>query len=941
MSDLKLDFFLDAIKDRLPLASHLESDGVKLTRAGGLHKACCPFHGESTPSFFVYPDGHYHCFGGCNAHGDIIDYEIARRGGDWWETVCDLAKIARVPVPERTPEQQQQAEKQRAFQGTLAEYVAQCHRALMAHEEALSYLKGRGLTDETIRDRQIGIATVKTDDPKLLSIQGRIVFPVIRGGKVVNLVCRSRKGEEPKYLNLPGVEIVPFDSHLLRGKEVILCEGVLDALLLQQAGFPAVATIGCRLKVDHVGLVGNDTRVALAYDGDKAGTEATHANGALLTSAGREARVISLPEGMDPADAVTQLDADTLKKMINAAKSLITWEIERLPRESDLTEIDRFCRELLYPLLAKESDVIAGGALDYAAEWFAKLKLTPLKADFQKFRKSQAGEGKKGDEDGEKTLTPRSVAECPRQFNPAQHFSKEIAGYTLHLPVQGDSGMHPFFITSKREIFPLQPSIAAELGLIYRANKYPTEEMPRWPIGTNSAFNYEDWLNEKAAANPTTLYLEVRDLLKRHIYFPEEETYDVVTLWALGTYVYQCFVTYPYIHIRAIQGSGKSTLLQILEVVCFNGEFSEKWTESTISRLVNSDSATLLLDEAENYNRKSKDEQSAIFEVLKGGYKRGATSRKASSKRDNFKPETFDTYSPKAFGSTKPIDSILGQRCIDVRIEKSQRGLQEWDSENAEDRLAPLRGHCYFWALQEWEELRETYLSINAPEGWINREWEIWKPLFVLARHFEIRIGRPLVDGLIPFARKICWNKKEREKEADPSNQQMAAIVEFVASRRPGFERRGERGYHTTSDLIEHIKESLGWAGCDGKQIGDMLCDTLGVCDRSDRQRISAVHFKGTPWAWRICEERVARQARRLFGWDDEALGGLAGLGLDPDEAHPSIGIQVEAEDPFEDAPADSLSALLGLSADGEASAGEKSNALFDAQAAPGRPDPR
>lgn len=70
---------VERLKDEVPLANLFERDGIKLIKAGGLLKCCCPFHHEKTPSLVLYTDGHFHCFG-CEARGDIYSYVMRRDG---------------------------------------------------------------------------------------------------------------------------------------------------------------------------------------------------------------------------------------------------------------------------------------------------------------------------------------------------------------------------------------------------------------------------------------------------------------------------------------------------------------------------------------------------------------------------------------------------------------------------------------------------------------------------------------------------------------------------------------------------------------------------------------------------------------------------------------------------------------------------------------------
>src|SRR5690348_11823268 len=92
--------FLEELRARTPLAP-LIGRRVKLERSGKQWKGCCPFHGEKTPSFYVYDDG-YHCFG-CGAHGDAISFVMQSQGLGFMEAVSELASEAGLEVPKPSP----------------------------------------------------------------------------------------------------------------------------------------------------------------------------------------------------------------------------------------------------------------------------------------------------------------------------------------------------------------------------------------------------------------------------------------------------------------------------------------------------------------------------------------------------------------------------------------------------------------------------------------------------------------------------------------------------------------------------------------------------------------------------------------------------------------------------------------------------------------------
>ena len=94
--------FLDELRVRTPLAA-IVGRRMRLARSGRQWKGCCPFHGEKTPSFYVYEDGHYHCFG-CGAHGDAIGFIMQSEGAGFMEAVERLAAEAGLEVPKPSPE---------------------------------------------------------------------------------------------------------------------------------------------------------------------------------------------------------------------------------------------------------------------------------------------------------------------------------------------------------------------------------------------------------------------------------------------------------------------------------------------------------------------------------------------------------------------------------------------------------------------------------------------------------------------------------------------------------------------------------------------------------------------------------------------------------------------------------------------------------------------
>ncbi|MEJ1977353.1 MAG: DNA primase [Acetobacteraceae bacterium] len=277
--------FLDELRARTPMAA-LVGRRVKLARSGKSWKGCCPFHGEKTPSFYVYDDG-YHCFG-CGAHGDAIGFVMNTQGAGFMDAVSLLAAEAGLEVPKPSPAAAE-AERQRLDLSGVLDMVAGLYQQrLFAREgaEALAYLRGRGLTDETIRRfglgwsgegrgalvaelAQAGIDPARMAEAGLLQARddgavrelfyNRVMFPIRdRRGRTISFGGRALGDAKPKYINGPESPVFSKGRTLYaldfaregarKAHGVIVVEGYMDVIALHQAGFGgAVAPLGTAL----------------------------------------------------------------------------------------------------------------------------------------------------------------------------------------------------------------------------------------------------------------------------------------------------------------------------------------------------------------------------------------------------------------------------------------------------------------------------------------------------------------------------------------------------------------------------------------------------------------------------------------------------------------------------------------------------------------------
>ncbi len=378
--------FLDELRTRSGLAAVI-GRRVRLTRKGREHIGLCPFHKEKTPSFTVNEDkGFYHCFG-CAAHGSVIDFVMHTEGMSFPEAVERLAGEAGMEIPADTPEERQRARQRQSLYDVMEAACAYFERTLRMPEgrQALAYVRGRGLDDETIARFRLGFAVnargaikgaltregvsedlmvaagllIRPDDaarPAYDRFRGRIMFPIAdRRGRAIAFGGRILGAGEPKYLNSPETPLF-HKGRVLYGlaqaaaaarKEgtLIVTEGYMDVIALFQAGFEnAVAPLGTALTEDHIRELWRIVREpVLCFDRDAAGERAAFraAERALpLLKPGYSLRFAFLLPGEDPDSQVKRYRREFMTNVLNEALSLsdLLWRMETWSRLRNTAE---------------------------------------------------------------------------------------------------------------------------------------------------------------------------------------------------------------------------------------------------------------------------------------------------------------------------------------------------------------------------------------------------------------------------------------------------------------------------------------------------------------------------------------------------------------------------------------------------------------------------
>jgi len=360
---------IEALKSSIDIVDVI-GNYLELKKAGANYKANCPFHGEKTPSFVVSPSKQiFHCFG-CGVGGDAIKFVMDYEKLSYPETIEKLASSFNFSL-RYTQGNDSYSDIKRVLESISVWYTKSLEHSVSAKE----YLVSRGISQNSIEKFGIGYVSdsksvinflnsthlplpkaveagilAQDDNGNLYArLIDRVIFPIYSpSGAIVGFGGRTMSNHPAKYINSPQTKLFN-KSRLLYGynlakdtiyktKQIIVCEGYLDVIMLHQAGFSsAVATLGTALTSEHLPLLRKgEPKIILAYDGDKAGVAAALKAAMMLSSGGFDGGVILFPDGLDPADMVANNEIEKLAQMFRNPKPLIPFVLEMIASKHDL-----------------------------------------------------------------------------------------------------------------------------------------------------------------------------------------------------------------------------------------------------------------------------------------------------------------------------------------------------------------------------------------------------------------------------------------------------------------------------------------------------------------------------------------------------------------------------------------------------------------------------
>lgn len=357
------------------------SDFVSLKRRGANFIACCPFHNEKTPSFYVSPSkGIYKCFG-CGKSGTAVGFVMEHESMTYVEALKYLAKKYGIEVKEKEDSPEEIAARQRSESLYLVmDFAEKFFQESLKTPEGRSigyaYFRSRGLEDSTIEKYGLGWSpkggsvfsrealakgykeefltatgvSIKRNDGSLIDkFYDRVMFPIHTvSGRVIAFGGRTLRSDYKtanigKYVNSPETEIYDKSrslygiyfakSEISRQDKCFLVEGYLDVLSMHQLGITnVVASSGTSLTVPQIRLIKKFTsNVTIMYDGDAAGIHAALRGIGLILKEGMNVRVVLIPDGDDPDSYSRKHTLEEMRKFLeDNEQDFITYKTDLL-----------------------------------------------------------------------------------------------------------------------------------------------------------------------------------------------------------------------------------------------------------------------------------------------------------------------------------------------------------------------------------------------------------------------------------------------------------------------------------------------------------------------------------------------------------------------------------------------------------------------------------
>lgn len=837
---------IETIKERLDYDAYYEARLKVVERNGDERYCLCPFHDDSQPSFNYNIEKRVWYCHSCGEGGDVFRFHMKYRNCDFNTAFKELSQLVggvgmgagsrshlRVVKPE-SKDLEPEPETEESQKPLPPELADKPHEALLKKEKVLQSLQEvRGWTLESVKRFHLGYVAYSEDNR-------RITIPVYDAdGNLVNVryykprakaqemkiysyqefkceqcghvftkplyikkerACPKCKALKPTPVGYGKGRLWPIEQ--LKLDELVIFEGEPDTILACQMGLPGITqTAGAKNFNPKWAELFRGKRVWICYDNDKAGREGIDRAGKILAPVA-EVRVITLPvtgDGEDftdwvlryggTAEAFRELMAQAPKyeppadEAAEAAEVPIEEQINSLPPDIDWEEHQAAWKRLIRSLVKKRPA---------AREQYIKLIKERFKLGAKVIRDEI-----KAEELAMKVEPPiPAPLETPRQtsFVLAQDMVDGVFHYGIWLPT--NKGEFVFrLVTSERKLLE-----APEDAQAYQLPK----DFARWSVDSATPYNVFEWLAGKAEVDAVELFVEIREFIRKYMWYPDERTYTLLAVWIMQTYVFMLFDQLPYLALVGTKRAGKTRLFEILEMLCFNARLASSVTDAYLFRSVEVDRTTLLVDEADQLRSAPKDAMNEKLEIIRSGYRRSGSVGRIEG--DDRARVDFSTYSMKAIANVSGLEDALEDRTISLPVERKPKEVRvaKLVHRKVQRQAQVMRNKLYCFGLQYAGRLAELYDTVEV-EGVDDREAEIWSGPACIAR----LLGDDIVDIITSLAQENSSRKALREGMESTEAQEIMAIW-TVANEEPNIVA-GVRKWFQAGRIRQAVQDQLGW----------------------------------------------------------------------------------------------------------------------------------
>lgn len=793
MGNSSLSDILAQVKERISgkdiISRYSPDTDISTCLFGDDYKIKCflPGHNDDTPSLSISKSKFvYKCFANCsgeNSKGDFITLIRTMENCDFKDAVGVAASMVGVVTPKSyTPKvslkrpsskkakpiylKVEKKEKPEIEEKTISDFIS----GLEKNFTALKYLKNeRHLSISMIEKYHIGCDK-----------RGNITIPIYDDGKIINIRYRNKdvnpKKGFPKYwshsVTIKGKKKeedvkISFGDAALFNKDLLLMDS--DAIVILCAGeFDAMLSTSKKHRTIGICSTGGegtwdkewdnlllDRTVIICYDNDKAGRD------------GSKLVLDHIPNA-------------TIANL--AGKVGAKGDVSDLVGQLGLTDaIDHI---LEFGTLANSNEEDIGG-----------------------------------------DLLPSPV----KTFNPAFHITGSGKVYitamfkVIKTAIVGSKkdtrevtyeAIEPVIVSSDRSAYSI-PEVDDEISKLdnnavatfkgMTCTQTPSNAQTKW-----SGSRVKRFLSgHKSHSNVTESYMDIFKTVNSYAKLSRKTYTGLISLYILGSYFYEIFPSYPYLHLHGVKGSGKSTLARVISGMSFNAIFMINPTLAVLARTIEEQKGLVVIDEMEQ-NSTRKDGRSPISQIMNSGYQKGA-SRPICDTENNNKIVKFDLYCPKVICNINDLNDVTKSRCISIVTKRIEGVVIKKDAEADPNLLYISRG-LYEVLMTRTPDAIAAYNEVKAMNEFapleknigalkvFGRTRELFIPLLSMARFIYNESGftKPW-DNIIKELQFIDEEKDLDENET-PEETLKTVLIEML-------KKTGMEGMHVTChEILEEYK---------------------------------------------------------------------------------------------------------------------------------------